>query len=170
MPMEWSPESQFVKIQRLWNTPKRQGGMNRDGYEEYPRMLYKAQLNPISNRMEVNLTRDVMSADRKDVLLSAENFNNSCQMTVNSDAEVEKYARDGWRKSQAEAMQFVRDLEAFVAEAAANRNYTDRNASDAAKREIAAAEASTHKNLAEIPEAPRLKRKYTRKIKPEAAA
>ena len=168
--MNWPAESNMAKELKKWDLPKRQGGYNADGYEEYPRMLYKAQPDPTTNSktLVVRLLEDVYHANGRDIRLYADQFNARCQMIVKSDHELDQAYKAGWRKSEKEAMEYVRGLENAVAEAAAFRNYEDRNKSELAKREIEAAEASTHKNFGEIPEAPRVKRKYTRKVKPEA--
>lgn len=170
--MLWPTESNMAKELKKWNTPKRQGGMNCDGYEEYPRMMFKAQPDPTSNSgtLKTRLEGDVFHANGRDVRIYAEEFARRCQQVVNDEREFNKLYRLGWRKTEAEAMEYVRGLEEDVAVAAAHRNYEDRNKSELAQREIEAAEAATHKNFGEIPEAPRVKRKYQRKVKPEAEA
>lgn len=167
MAIEWSEESQFKKEMRKWNTPKRDGGMNCNGFEKYPQMLYKAQKNPLSGKMEVAIAADVVSLDGTIVILSAEQFNASCQLLVNSDGELDKAKDGGWRESQAEAMAFLEALDLAVATAAAERNYSDRNLSEKAKAEATEIESKLPGHVAEIP---RTKRRYTRKVKPQPAA
>ena len=170
--MNWPTESNNAKELKKWDLPRRQGGMRPDSPEEYPRMLYKAQPDPStpSGILKVRLDADVFHANGRDIQLYAEEFNRRCQTIVKNEEECQKYIKGGWRKTMSEAMEYVREQENAVAVAAAHRNYEDRNRTEPAKREIEAAEASTHKNFGEVPEAPRVKRKYVRKVKPEAGA
>lgn len=152
---QWSEDSFYRKEQRKWDTPKRAGGMNANGFEEYPRMLYKAQFNPISGKNEALLQRDVISADKTTVILSAEQFNTSCQVVVQNAEERDRAREDGWRDSPAEAMAFHNETLDNVAREAAERAYRDRNMGEKAKAEAAEVEASTHEQVAEIPVAKR---------------
>lgn len=150
MPVEWSSESFKVKEETKWNRPKRDGGMNADGFERFPQMLYKAQQNPLSGKYEVCLRQDVISADKTVVILNAEQFNTSCQLIVGNEREYDRARSDGWRDSQAEAMAYHESLEQDIARAAAERAYADRNMGEKAKAEAAAAESKTAKHLPEI--------------------
>lgn len=154
MPIEWSKESFHEKELTKWDRPKRQGGMNRDGFERFPQMLYKAQLQPLSGKYEVAMQRDVISADKTVVILDAEQFNASCQLIVNSDREYERARADGWRDSQAEAMQFHEKLQDDVAQAAAFRASEDGRMTAKAQAEAKAAEEATDKHVAEVPRKP----------------
>lgn len=143
-----------------WNAPKRQGGMNVDGFEMYPRMLYRAQENPLSGKFQAMLQRDVISADRTMVILSAEQFNTSCQMTVGNEEEYQRAKRDGWCHSPREAEAWHEAEIDRIAQEAAHRNYDDRNMSPAAQREIEAAVAESEAN--HVPEI-KAKRTYRRR-------
>lgn len=175
----WDEDSKYYKELSRWDKPKRDGGMNRDGYQEYPRMLYMAQKHPLTNVYEVAAKEDVLSLDQKTVLFSAEQFNRSCQKIVENERECELAMNSGWRKSQAEAMEYREGHAQAIAEAAAFRAHEDRNLSEKAKAELAKVEESTPDhvaevpegvNFAEVPEAPRGKRKYIRKAQSEAKA
>lgn len=151
MPAEWSPESFYAKEMARWNAPKREGGMNRNGHEEFPRMLYKPQPNPLSGKYEVAIDRDVISLDKTVVLLDAQAFNTSCQLVVSNEEELHRAKRDGWRESQAEAMKYHEDELSRLATEAAHRNHDDRNMSEAAKAEAQVVEDSTPSQVGEIP-------------------
>lgn len=165
MGIEWSSESVHAKELSKWNRPKRDGGMNCNGFEQYPRMLYKAQQNPLSNRFEVLLPRDVISLDKTTVLLSAEAFNASCQMTVSDQREFEAAKADGWRESPKEAMAYYESLQQDIAVAAAERAYQDRNMSEKAKAEVAKVEAASPVHVAEIPEQPKKRKPMSEEAK-----
>jgi len=154
MAIQWADESVYMQEMTKWNRPKRDGGMNCNGHEEYPRMLYKAQRNPISGKMEVAMARDVISADKTVVILSAEQFNSTCQLTVNDQSEYDRAISDGWRKSQAEAMLHEEELHNEIALAAAYRAAEDAKMSAAARAEVKAAEEATPEHLAEMPRKP----------------
>ena len=148
----WSEDSFKRKEEKKWDTPKREGGMRCDGYEPYPRMLYRAMENPISGKTEVNLTKDVLSGDRTVVLLSAEQFNASCQTIVNDEREYQRAKADGWRDSPKEAIEYHNGTETEKLVASAVRAHEDRNMSEAAKAEAAKYEAATPDHVPEIPE------------------
>jgi hypothetical protein len=158
MPVEWSDESSYKKEMKRWDRKKREGGMNADGFEPFPRMLYKAQRHPLSNKYEVAVDRDVISADKTLVIFDHEQFNTSCQLIVNDQREYDQAKAEGWRDSQKEAMAYREGLEQDMARAAAERNWEDRNMSEAAKAESAAYESTTAEHVGEIPEARNRKR------------
>jgi hypothetical protein len=164
MPLEWSNDSFFKKESRKWDTPKRDGGYRCDGYEPYPKMLYKAQRNPMTNQYVVAIAEDYLSLDKTTVLLGVEAFNATCQKTVNDQREEERAYADGWRDHPQKAMDYHTGVEKEKAVEHAVRNYTDRNMGEKAKAEIAAVESKSTQHVPEIPEKP--KRKYTRKAKP----
>jgi hypothetical protein len=157
MGAEWSDDSFYKKEINRWNAPKREGGMNRNGFERFPMMLYHTQEHPISHRHEVAIAEDVISLDKTRVILDAQAFNSSCQMTVNNEEELERAKRDGWCESQAEAVAWREQWVARLATEAAHRNYDDRNMSDKAKAEAEKAELAIPGHVAEIPERPRRK-------------
>jgi hypothetical protein len=154
VPIEWSAESHHAKELSKWNRPKRDGGMNANGYEPFPKMLYKAQQNPISGKYEVAMHRDVISLDKTVVLLSAEQFNSSCQLTVQDGQEYERARAEGWRDSQAEAMEYHERLLDEVAQAAAYRASEDSKMGEKARAEAKAAEEATDQHVAEVKQKP----------------
>ena len=94
---------------------------------------------------------------------AAESFNRGCQRIVNSPQELQAARESGWHVTQAEALEAFERRERSKADMAAHRAYEDRNMSESAKAEIKAAEDATPEHVAEVPEAPRAKRKYTRR-------
>lgn len=143
MPVLWADESYYAKEMKRWEKPYR--------YEEFPRMLYKAQFNPQSGRHEVALARDVISLDKTVVVLSAEAFNNSCQLIVNDEDGLRRAKADGWRESQKEAMDFHEGLQEDIRQAAAERAHQDRKMSERAQAEAAAVDVATSEHVSEIP-------------------
>lgn len=163
MPVEWSSESYYMKELKRWDAPKREGGMNRNGFERFPMMLYHTQQHPISGRQEVCIDRDILSLDKTTVLLDAQLFNASCQMIVKDEEELERAKRDGWCETQAGAVEWQEKYLANLAAEAAHRGHDDRNMSEKALAEADAIDRATPGHLGEIPEQPRVKRKYVRK-------
>jgi hypothetical protein len=166
MAVLWPEESNYVKEHRKWDAPKRAGGMNRDGHEEYPKMLYRAQPHPISGRHEVSMDRDVISLDQTRVLVDAEAFNNSCQTIVKSEEEEERYKREGWSNSRKEAMEYHLGSLDRLAKEAALLNSDDHRMSERALAEKLAYEKSTPHHVAEVPES----RRVRKPMSPEAKA
>jgi hypothetical protein len=164
MGVQWPEESHYAKEMKRWDAPKREGGMNRNGFEPYPKMLYRTQPHPQSGRHEISMDKDIISLDKTVVLVDAQAFNNSCQLIVHRAEEEENAKRDGWRESQAEAVQFHLDELDRMAREAAHRNHDDRNLSEKAKAEARAIEEKIPGHVAEIPEQPRVKRS----LSPEA--
>jgi len=91
--------------------------------------------------------------------MAAEEFTKSCQTIVNDEQELQRAFESGYRKSPQDAVDAAMAREDSIARAAAERAYDDRNISDAAKLEVARAEAAADgKHLPEIPESPVVKR------------
>lgn len=146
-----SPDSELGKELAKWNKPHD----IRDPHNHFPRMLYMAQTRPdgVSSVCETN---DDVFAGKPG---AAEAFNGRCQRIVQSEQEERIAEEQGWRHSPAEAMERHESKEKSIADAAAHRAYEDRNMSDAAKVEIAAAEAETAGHVPEVKQ----KRKYTKR-------
>lgn len=133
----------------------------------YPRMLYRAYEG------EDGVIR-CMDAEPKPYLYPNQEmyrmacervaqFNLSCQKTVGiipeqGPAEEAAAFEEGWRRTPKEAWDRAKQLHDMVATAAAERAYQDRNLSEKARAEIAAAEAETPHQLGEIAEKPLVKK------------
>ena len=155
MSIQWPEESNYIKEQKRWNAPKREGGMNRDGFQEFPKMLYMAQPNPLSGKHEVYVVKDVISLDKTTILLDSQAFNASCEATVYSAEEEERYKREGWSNSRPGALEAHEKRLDNLATAAAQKNIDDRRMGEKAKAEAEKYEQATPHHVAEIPEQPR---------------
>lgn len=151
--------TKFAKELAKWDKPKSQGGYRCDGFEEFPKMLYKAQkVNGKNVCLDVEPLPDQFPTDdqwrRATESITRRNRENTC--IVGSPEEEERRKRDGWRNTPQDAVGFLNGLDDDVAKAAAHRAYEDRNMSEPAKREIAAAEeAADGAHVAEVVAKPR---------------
>lgn len=158
-----NPESPFVKEMAKWEQfPSEYTiGGNRPGnpytFRPYPRMMFMARQTP-SGKWDTALQppaqfgfRDVNEWDR--ACMEAQKFTESCQRVVNDETEHKRAKDEGWRDTPTDALDFRNALEKAVGDAAAERNFRDRNMSEKAKEEVAQVEAETFGHLAEIPEA-----------------
>lgn len=147
---------------------------------EYPKMLYRARRLPGNGKWATGMDEPKSSDfwdDPKGVawngaMEAALAFNASCRRIVNSPEEEarEKNSNEGWRESIQEAMAFQQDRVRAEGNEAAERNYRDRNMSEAAKAEAAAFEESNFGHQPVIPEAPLAKRRgRPRKVQPVSA-
>jgi len=81
------------------------------------------------------------------------------EVAFKNEQELQRAFESGYRKSPQDAVDAAMAREDSIARAAAERAYDDRNISDAAKLEVARAEAAADgKHLPEIPESPVVKR------------
>lgn len=156
MAMLISPDSELGKELAKWNKPYR--------YEAYPRMVYRAKKRP-DGRVSVGETDDRLfegrpgAADRPG---AAELFTSSCQMIVGNEMEHQRAKENGWRDTQAEALEAFEAKERAIGDAAAHRAYEDRNLSEKAKEEVELVEAASFEHVPEIPAKP--KRGRPRKV------
>ena len=145
-------------------------------YREFPKMMFKAQkingkpfvMMPDPQRFDYR-SRDEFKAAHE----QKARFDADCQRIVQDDAERSRAIEDGWRDTPDEAIAFVNARDDQVSQATAEREYADRNVSDAAKKEIRAAkDAVGNEHLPEIPEKPvrRRGRPKGSKNKPKPAA
>ena len=141
-----TPESELGKEMAKWNVKR--------PFAPFPRMLYRARRRP-DGVVSVGESSDAVFGGNPG---SAESWTNGCQLTVNDDVELSRAAEQGWRATPAEALAHFESRERGKAEVAALRNFEDRNMSDAAKAEIAAAEAASPEHVAEVPESRRRRR------------
>jgi hypothetical protein len=147
-------------------------------HHEYPMMVYRAELYngkaccmaAPPNPNEFANPDEFRRAEER-----AAQFTKRCQMIVKNEHELQKAREAGFRAGPDEAVAYLDGREQDKANVTAQRNYEDRNLSDVAKREVAAAEAEAGgEHLPEIPEKPIRrraakktgpKRKYTRRKK-----
>jgi len=130
-------------------------------YRPFPKMVYKADIyqgkvvcmaappDPIAFQNPSDCQRAEEHALR---------FNQKCQRTVNDDRELQIAMETGFRESPAEAITYLEGRMRSEANAAAERNWEDRNMSEKAKVEAAVAvkkafdEEGSH--LPAVPETP----------------
>lgn len=134
MPLIIPPESPLGQELARWNVPKRLGGEGPNGHEDYPRMLYKA--HRYSNG-KVMCGHAAASVGQDNEAMA---FDQSCHVTVNSPEEHERYERNGWSLTQADAIEAFEANEREIAAQAANAEYQVRRMSEGAQREFSDAQ------------------------------
>ena len=138
---QYPSNSFFAKEMRRWNAAKRDGGENANGFEKFPQMVYKAG-RPASGGPIVCIHP------------TDEGFTRRNQLTVNSEEELERAKRAGWRETTEEAIEYATKLEDGVSDEAAVHQNRVKRMSPAAQREAAEADASTAEHVPELPEKP----------------
>jgi hypothetical protein len=152
-----NPASELGKELRKWEQhpgPLGRTPGNPYVFREYPKMLYKAQrtlggqyacLQPAPHPYGYEKPEQFNQA-----LLAVESFNRSCYRIV-ADASEEAVAMgQGWALGPKEAMaQYEREQQA-IGDAAAEAAAAVRGMTDVARREYAAAEASTHQHVSDV--------------------
>lgn len=139
-------ESTYDKEVAKWDLPRSLGGMRPDGYEPFPKMVYRAQQ---ADNGKWTCSLQVFSEDDRP---AAEAWLRRCQKLVRSDAEYREALNDGWRDSEPDAIRHADDVQRKIADAAAERHFHDARMSEKAQREAAAADAASDTHLPEIPE------------------
>jgi hypothetical protein len=146
-----SPDSELGKELAKWNKPYR--------FEPYPKMLYKAQVR--SNGQAAVMAPPVplygwpQPQDYERALLEAEAFTRSCLLTVRDEAEERRAVSDGWRTTAEDALKAHEAREWQIAQAAAERHYTEARMSPQAQAEAARVDDATALHVPEVPETPR---------------
>jgi hypothetical protein len=148
-----SPESELGKELSKWDTPKRLGGMGPNGYEPYPRMLYKAfqRDNGKVLCMEPPPSPYLFSTAEahERACMLAEGFTKQCQRTVESELEEERAKAEGWRNSPQDALEHYEALQRAIGDAAAEANFAAQRMTPKAQAERKAREAATDKHVSE---------------------
>ena len=139
-----NPDSEISREMQQWNTQKRHGGKNANGFEPFPTMLYKAFARDNGKVM----CGDPLAAVGDPV---GEAFSRSCQLIVQSEYERDNAVRDGWSLSPDLAMdKYERDMRG-IAEVTAQRHYADQGMSELAKIEAKQADDATHEQVPSLP-------------------
>jgi len=161
-----NPEGAYARELQAWNTPKRFGGHAPNGHEEFPRMLYRAQVRAngkaacMADPPSPYGWRDANEYDR--ACMEAEQFTRSCQRVVENADEQDRAASQGWRSSPHAALQAHTDAQIALGTAAAEEAYRVQRMTELARAEFDAADRDTHEHVADVP-APK-KRPYHRKV------
>lgn len=147
-PFKYPPSSVQGRIERRWNLPKSEGGMNveRGEVRQYPKMLFKAR--------QPERGGPPLVVDPSD-----ERWTERNQIIANDEDQHRKMKSDGWADDPDEAVRLFHRAGDAQARQAAERAYSDRNMSDAAKAEIDAAEAATSDHVLEVKRGPGRPRK-----------
>lgn len=170
MPILPNPQSEYSKEMARWEqrpseyTIGSQPG-NPFRFQFFPAMVYKADRLPGSGKWACSAPAPSRFAFTNDnewarACQEADAFTVSCQKIVNNEEEHKRALEsgEGWRNSPKEALEWRERLEKQIGDAAAERNFRDRNMSEKALAEVEKAEAEHFGHLPEIPEQPRRRR------------
>ena len=130
-------ETFYAKEMRRWNTPKSQGGMRPDRFEEFPKMLYKARRPETGGPLRVIDPRD-------------ERFSEGNCLTVGDAHEERRALDDGWRNTPDEAIARAQAFEDEISTAAAERQNAEKRMSEKARAEAQAVDDATYEHVPEI--------------------
>lgn len=147
MPIVRSGETDHDKEMARWDLPKRMGGYGPDGFEPYPRMLYKAHRRDNGKVMCMDMS--ALYGEDMATVARAEAFNASCQKVVQSEDQYLIAKGQGWCDTPTAALEAFEQQQQALAQAAAEVNYQVRRMSEAAQREHAEADAATDAVLAD---------------------
>jgi len=139
-------------------------------YRPFPKMVYKAELYQgmircmaaVSPNEYVDVNQQMRAEE------AARQFTEKCQRTVKDDRELQVAMEMGYRETPTEAVAWLEAKQRSIADAAAERNYADRNMSEKAKveakAEVARAFNEEGSHAAEVPEKP-IKRNHSEAAK-----
>ena len=134
-------------------------------YRPYPKMLYKAQKNPMGTVLCMMDAPHPYAFDKPEqferAMLLFEVFNKSCQKIVDDDAAEAGAKGQGWCDSIQAAIEHFERQEQAVGNAAAEVLHAAQGMSAKAKRELATVERQTSEHVVDV----KGKRKYTKKSK-----
>lgn len=142
MPVLWSPDSEYAKERRRWETTHTEfGPPGREArFTEFPLMLYKAVRSPTGGPPLV-------------------------EHYIVEDEQQERNMRSrGWVRGPDNAIKELEASEQGVAIAAAERAAADLRMSEKARTEAAKVDDSTISHLGEIPETPIKRRGRPRRV------
>lgn len=137
------PATEYGKELAKWNVKR--------PFSQYPLMMFRPRQLP-SGKWACSAVSDALFGG---VPGSAEQWSNGCHLVVQSDSERERALGDGWRDSPKEALDHREAVEREIADAAAERAYSDRNMSERAKAEAKRVDDETFEHVAAVPEAKR---------------
>ena len=148
-----APESELGKELARWETPKIAGGMKCNGFEPYPKMVYRALPNPRRNGKIVvveplPLRSECQSDAEYQVRLSeADAFNKSTYRTAADESEHRRLLSDGWADSPDLALEVHEAKEQEIGVIAAEAAYAATKMSPKAQAERAKREQATDRHL-----------------------
>lgn len=145
-------ESAYDIEMRKWETPKHQGGFAPDGYEAFPKMVYRAERREDKGgkAMCMDMAGALYSTDPV-VQAQAEAFTAKCQRIVNSAGELDRARAEGWCESPQAALAALETHAQAMATVAAEVQFGVQRMSALAQREHAALDAATDAVLTDVP-------------------
>ena len=151
------PGSNYAKEMARWEQfPSKYGAPgNPYVFREYPRMVYRAELwqgKPVCMAAVADPSEFPNVNEFNRMEEQARKFSERCQRIVQDERELQAAMESGWRTSPDEAVEYLQNKLRETANAAAVRNYEDRNMSEAAKAEAKAAVDEAGLHIGEIPE------------------
>lgn len=159
------PGSNYAnEMQKFEQWPSKYGANpgNPYRYRPFPKMLYRAQLWSGIAKCMAPPPDPAEYADPREyerTIDMARKFTEQCQLIVKDEIEYQRARENGWCEDPVEAVEYLKRRERDRSNATAERNYDDRNMSEPAKREAAAAVAEAGgEHLPEIPEKPKKRR------------
>lgn len=139
-----NPESEYMKEMKKWDTPKRLGGMAPDGFEAFPKMVFKAFRDENGKARCGHPLAATGDAE-------AMSFTNKCQMTVNNADEYNRAMNAGWSDGPDEALEALEAQQQDIARAVAEGKHGARRMTEKAEREFDAAQAESEDHVPDIP-------------------
>lgn len=140
MGVQYTPESGHAKEMAKYEqrpTPevpspltRAQGGNYPYQYEEFPKMLFRAERRPTGPPKIAGY------------------------IEAGNEHEQDRYLGEGWSKTQEDALAAIAREDTMIAELAANRAFNERTMGERARAEAAAADEATAKHLPSVPETP----------------
>lgn len=161
MPVIRTGETEADKELARWDTPKRDGGERANGYEPFPKMLYKA----VQRKDGVVVCTDV------DPITGA--MYGGTTRIVQDEADLARALKAGWREGPVAALAHHEQERQQVGQAAAEEAFRVQNMGAKARAEFQALEASDQiDHVVDVPapkKKPRTKRAYhKRPVQPSA--
>lgn len=161
MPVVHSPDSELGKELAKWeqHPTKFTSDENRPGnpyqYRPYPKAIYRAVKDAggkiVCMPGEPNPALFLDTNAYNFAVRQQQALEQQCFRTVGNDEEWERAKRDGWRESPTDAIAYFEALERDIANAAAERHFTDQRLSEKARAEAKAADDATAEHVPDIP-------------------
>lgn len=195
MSVHWPIESAYGKEQARWNTPRNKflvdsngelmrdadghfiKGMNTTGYEEYPRMMFKAHRlpngQPSAGEIPPHPAFTFSREEYEQRCAYVDQFNRECQRLVNDEAEERIAKGQGWARTTKEALELYEKEQQAIARAAAEAEFYSRRMTKKAQREWQAAQDETAEHVVDVTSVPKRRRgrpKKTTAVAPMAGS
>jgi hypothetical protein len=153
MAIIYNPDSEISRELTKWDTQKRHGGFNANGYEEFPKMVYQAKARENGKVM----CGDPLAATGDAI---GEAFSRSCQMIVSDQDEMDRASKEGWYDTPDLALAGYEDTQKSMADVAAMRHFADQRMSACGTgQKLRLADDATHEHLPSIPSTPVLRKR-----------